>query len=220
MLHWASIARVDRPLALVVAPFASVSTAGVAHTQGWICGPENTGPPIGWLVTTRLARCLPPMSAKIAVRPTSRPVTRPMVRPSARRANAADTSRVPATTRSPCDGEPAGTTISTSASPPEIRSARLDSVLICSAGSGEAAAGGDASGCSFARRLLSPQARSIAPAAHAAETETRAGRHRIIIVHSCVEAAIESVWAQSQRRAHRRPGAIDRQSPSIAALHI
>src|SRR3954466_16326912 len=54
MVHRSSVAVVDSPLALVCGVVASPGCAvGVAHTHGCTCGPENTGPPLGWLVTTR-----------------------------------------------------------------------------------------------------------------------------------------------------------------------
>lgn len=48
ILHCASIAKVDRPLAFVagVLPDSAVGV-GVAQTQGVFCEPSSTGPPIG-----------------------------------------------------------------------------------------------------------------------------------------------------------------------------
>ena len=136
MSHCGPTGALDRPLPDDPGSVAvGVLGTGVAQIHGWICGPENTGPPLGWLVTFRRATCLPPRSAVITVGPVSRPVTSPTVRPSARRANAAETSRTPAVTWTAAVAAPSGMTISTSASPPEIMSARLDSVLICSGAS-------------------------------------------------------------------------------------
>src|SRR5262249_17846355 len=100
---------------------------------GLACGPEKTGPPILWLLMLSVAPFFPPRSAVTTFGPSARPVTTPVTRPLARRANALDTSRDPTATCRVCADPPAGSTISTKASPPLIRSARLERVLICSA---------------------------------------------------------------------------------------
>src|SRR4029450_13624155 len=56
MLHCASSAKVDRPLALDagVLPEAG-SGVGVAQIQGCVCEPSRMGPPRTWLGSVRLA---------------------------------------------------------------------------------------------------------------------------------------------------------------------
>src|SRR5436190_24308025 len=51
-----------------------LSTAPVWHSHGWICGPENTGPPNGWfLIASRAPR--PSLSCAMTVLgPSFRPV--------------------------------------------------------------------------------------------------------------------------------------------------
>src|SRR5664279_5212946 len=91
ILHWASVAGVDRPLPFDagVLPTAATGT-GVAHTQGVVCALSNTGPPIGWLVTMSVAPAneLSPDRAVRVLAPVTRPLTRPTMRPSARTAKA------------------------------------------------------------------------------------------------------------------------------------
>src|SRR5262245_32554132 len=81
MLHCTSNASVDRPLALLagVLPLAARGS-GVAHTNGMTCGPDSSGPPIEWLVTTRVEAPTPPSLAVITLSPSASPVTRPMIR--------------------------------------------------------------------------------------------------------------------------------------------
>src|SRR5689334_3806905 len=116
MSHWASTAVAAMPLALVwgvvSSPFWAV---GVAHTHGCTCGPANTGPPAGWLVTVSRATVTvwsaghhgttgwTRRPADSTVGPSVRPWTRPRSTWAAGSAvNAAVTSRSPArtTTRS------------------------------------------------------------------------------------------------------------------------
>src|SRR5216683_2124086 len=78
----------------------------------------------------RRAAWLFPTLAISTFRPSTRPVTTPSMRPLARTANAVRTSRPFNWTRSALASCPFGSTISTYASPPLIRSARLDRVLI------------------------------------------------------------------------------------------
>ena len=61
MLHCASVAVVDRPLAFDagVLPTAATGT-GVAQTHGPVCEPSSTGPPIGWFVMTSRAPAAEP----------------------------------------------------------------------------------------------------------------------------------------------------------------
>src|SRR4051794_14097113 len=130
MLHWASIAAVDRPLALDAGmPFISGTAVGVAHVNGVTCAPENTGPPILWLMIFSVTGPLP-TSAVTVFSPSTRPVSTPVTRLPCS-ANASVTLVLPSLTASRSIGVPAGNTISTNASPPLIRSGRLDSVFIC-----------------------------------------------------------------------------------------
>ena len=80
----------------------------------------------------------PPARAVSVFAPTRRPVTRPSTRPLARRRKALVTFRPLASTVG--DPAAAGATISTSASPPDTRSARFDSTRICGALPGAGAA--------------------------------------------------------------------------------
>src|SRR5437773_10677417 len=57
MLHCASNADVDRPLAFDAGVLPDSATGvGVAQTHGWVCEPSSTGPPIAWLVMVSEAR--------------------------------------------------------------------------------------------------------------------------------------------------------------------
>src|SRR6266849_739242 len=133
MLHCASIALVLKPLALVAGVVEVAGCAiGVAQIQGRICVPENTGPPIGWLLIVRYAPFFLVGLAVTTLLPLDRPVITPSTRPFARWANASLTSRPPTSTFNPEAEAPCGRTISTRASPPLTRSARLDRVLMVS----------------------------------------------------------------------------------------
>src|ERR1044071_6758260 len=141
MLHWPSVLAVpDRPLALVGTP-STVAPVGVAHTNGATCLPEKIGPPMLWLVIFRNTPWPVPRSADSTLGPSASPVIRPMRRPSAPAVNRSLTSWAmsglpggPSVTWSAPAVAPGGSTISTSASPPLIMSARLDSVLISGTG--------------------------------------------------------------------------------------
>src|SRR5213078_3648240 len=103
MLHWSSVAIVDRPLALVagVSPLAA-DPVGVAHTNGLTCSPEITGPPILWLVITRYEPWPAPRSADRMFGPSAIPVTWRLIRPLPRTTNWLDTSLSPSVTWSCC----------------------------------------------------------------------------------------------------------------------
>src|SRR4051812_11694533 len=104
-----------------------LSTAVAWQVQGWICGPEKTGPPFGGLVIVSRAAWTP-AAATTGLTPLRSPVSRPWHLPLGRTANALDTSRPFTVTRAA--DTPRGRSTCTSASPPEIRSARLDRVRI------------------------------------------------------------------------------------------
>jgi len=108
------------------------SSAPDWQVHGWICGPENTGPPFGWFTTGALASPLG-VCAVSRLDPSARPVTRAMKRPS------------PSTPDTTVAGEPlfssttdeggvaGGSTTSIKTSPPLIRSARFESTSIAGA---------------------------------------------------------------------------------------
>src|SRR4051794_9054867 len=114
------------------------SVAPGSHGHGCSCGPEKTGPPLGWFVTTSLAPLPPGSRAISALRPRGRPLTRPSRAPAPRGANALVTSRPWAVIFS-ARTLAAGAVTRTSTSPAEIRSARLDSVLMWTAAGATAA---------------------------------------------------------------------------------
>jgi len=91
--------------------------------------------------------------------PNTRFSTRPRKRPSERTANALVTSRPPTSTFTERGSTPLGTTISTSASPSEIRSARFESTLIFKAATVAGA---------LARAAGTAADRSVAASAHSA----------------------------------------------------
>src|SRR5450755_2859529 len=97
ILHCASVATVDKPLAFEpgVLPTAATGT-GVAQTHGPVCEPSSTGPPIGWLVMTSCAptKLLSDDFALIVLVPFVSPVTMPIIRPLALAAKA-DVMSVP-----------------------------------------------------------------------------------------------------------------------------
>ena len=87
-LHWSSTGSLPRPLTLVVAwavagvlpglpVTVTVFAACVAQIHGCSCAPENTGPPIGWLVIA-IREPAPAMRAVRTLAPFRNPVTKPM----------------------------------------------------------------------------------------------------------------------------------------------
>jgi len=133
MLHCASKAVVDRPLAFEAGVLPDSATGvGVAQIQGVVCEPSSTGPPIGWFVITRRASRPPRLSpATKSLRPSTRPVTSPRsVRAAALAVNAPVTSWPLSDSRTLFSATPFGTRTSTRASPPLMRSARLERVTI------------------------------------------------------------------------------------------
>ena len=113
-------------------------TTGWAQIHGWSCSPEKTGPLARWFVIVRCsAGCgfpfgVVPVLATTWFSPSASPSTRPLNVPSARSANLLVTSTPSTVTRTSAMSTPSGTTTSTSASPPEIRSARFESTRISS----------------------------------------------------------------------------------------
>ena len=102
----------------------------VRHSQGWICSPENTGPPIGWFL---MVISWPEPSGMRALRrlsPSARPVTSPAYWPFSRTAKLEVMSLPLSVTRTAAASVPGASRAATSASPPEIKSARLDSTSI------------------------------------------------------------------------------------------
>jgi len=136
MLHCASTAKVVSPLAFDAGVFPNAATGvGVAQIHGWVCERRSTGPPRGWLVIVRLARGRPsprPLaSATKWFSPSRKPVSTPRnVRAFASATNDAPTFAPSSVSVTFCIGTFFGTWTSTSASPPLIRSARFDKVLI------------------------------------------------------------------------------------------
>ena len=94
--------------------------------HGWTCAPANTGPPIGWFVIVIRA---PRPSSSVAVT-TLGPFSSPSISPTPSLPNLPVTSRSPTLTLNGTPLASGGRTICTSASPPEITSARLDSTSI------------------------------------------------------------------------------------------
>src|SRR3954470_15035309 len=73
MLHCASVANVDNPLAFDAGlgglwVESSATGTGVAQIQGWVCEPRSTGPPRGWLVIVKLAKSPLPGPWTLAVK--------------------------------------------------------------------------------------------------------------------------------------------------------
>src|SRR5215467_393696 len=84
MLHWASTAKVDSPLAFDAGVFPDAGTGvGVAQIHGVVCEPNSTGPPIGWLRIQSVALGrpfpLPFESASNSFSPTTSPVSTPRI---------------------------------------------------------------------------------------------------------------------------------------------
>src|SRR3954463_14003983 len=96
MLHWSSIAAVDSPLGLVdgVSP-VPIEPVGVAQMNGLTCAPENTGPPMLWLVIFRNTPWPVPRSTDSRLGPSASPVIRPIRRPSGRAGNWAPAPAAP-----------------------------------------------------------------------------------------------------------------------------
>src|SRR3954447_11941915 len=107
------------------------SRAPAWHCHGWICGPLNSGPPLGGVVS---ASCAPPFGVRAVtvLFPSFSPVTSPTTSPSGPTPKARVWSAPAAVTFRPevvrTPRRP------TSASPPETRSARPDSTLTLTAG--------------------------------------------------------------------------------------
>ena len=130
-LHCASIA----------APSGGLDAFGL-QTYGVTCGPAKTGPPIGWLrivicrpITISFSCLLLPWCRLGAGRatstflPTLRPVTSPSYWPFSRTANAFVMS-FPFRVTFTAAASALPRSMATSASPPEIRSARFDKTVI------------------------------------------------------------------------------------------
>src|SRR4029453_7841858 len=145
MLHFASTAKVDRPLALDAGVLPEAGTGvGVAQLQGWVCEPSSTGPPRTWLVSARLAHGrplpLPLESATKVFSPGVMPVSTPRsVRLSSSATKSSPTSTPLSVSVTFVIGTVIGTRTSTSASPSLSRSARLDSVRISKLNGGSSA---------------------------------------------------------------------------------
>src|ERR671927_352689 len=98
MLHCASTANVDRPLALDAGVLPEAATGvGVAQIHGVVCAPSRIGPPRTWFVIVRLAQGrplpLPLASAMKLLAPGAMPVSTPRkVRLSSSATNAPPTS--------------------------------------------------------------------------------------------------------------------------------
>ena len=131
MLHCASKAVVVRPLAFDAGVLPDSGTGvGVAQTHGWVCEPSSTGPPIAWLVMVSEAR-RPLESARKSLRPGTMPVSTPRITRAVGSArNAPVTSRPLRDSRTWLGATLFGTRTSTRASPPLMRSARLERVTI------------------------------------------------------------------------------------------
>ena len=115
------------------------SASSVMQVHGWTCRPANTGPPMGWFVTVSLAARARLARATTRLGPFLRPVTRPLTCLPRRVASARVTLRPLTVTRS--REAFFGSFTASRASPPLIRSARLDSVRISSGRFASAAAG-------------------------------------------------------------------------------
>src|SRR5262250_1675007 len=136
MLHWASTAKVDSPLAFDAGVFPDAGTGvGVAQIHGVVCEPNSTGPPIGWLRIHSVALGrpfpLPFESARNSFSPTTSPVSTPRIVRAVSLVWNADVTSCPLSDNVTFfSGTFLGTRTSTSASPPLMRSARFDSVTI------------------------------------------------------------------------------------------
>src|SRR5215467_9558082 len=136
MLHWASTAKVDSPLAFDAGVFPDAGTGvGVAQIHGVVCEPNSTGPPIGWLRIQSVALGrpfpLPFESAGNSFSPTTSPVSTPRIVRAVSLVWNADVTSCPLSDNVTFfSGTFLGTRTSTSASPPLMRSERFDSVTI------------------------------------------------------------------------------------------
>src|SRR4051812_45500888 len=148
MLHWASTAKVVRPLALDAGVLPEAATGvGVAQIHGCVWALSRIGPPRTWLVIVRLAHGrplpLPLASATKVLSPGAMPVSTPRrVRLSSSATNEAPTSAPLSVSVTFFIGTVLGTCTSTSASPSLTRSARLDSVRISKLNGGSCALAG------------------------------------------------------------------------------
>src|SRR5438093_3235930 len=78
---------------------------------------------------------------RLTASPVTRPTMRPAIGPDVGRTKTFVTSRPSTSTRSRSADAPAGSAISTSASPPEIKSARFDNIRICMVSAADAVSG-------------------------------------------------------------------------------
>jgi hypothetical protein len=108
--------------------FASFAPAW--HFQGLSCGPENTGPPIGWSVSVMRAPAPPGSVTLRTFGPERRRVTTPRRRRLPLRVNAFLTLRLPTLTLARRTSEEREKSTRTSAEWPLTRSARPDSTWI------------------------------------------------------------------------------------------
>ena len=111
-------------------PVALLVDAPEKQVQGWICGPEVTGPPIGWLRMVRRAPSPPGTRATTVFAPLRNPVSMPSKRPVGRTAKRPVTPLPFRLTRTRDARVPFGYFTATRASPPETASARLDRTSI------------------------------------------------------------------------------------------
>src|SRR5262249_28289801 len=110
-----------------------LSTAPAWQVHGSSCGPENTGPLLGWLVRVMRVAQLPGTRASSTFDPILSPVTRPSYRPSERLPNSRVTFRFPSVTLT-CLRSTRGRLIATSDVPPLTRLARPERTEIDRAG--------------------------------------------------------------------------------------
>src|SRR5262245_53401983 len=145
MLHFASTAKLLRPLAFDAGVLPSAATGvGVAQIHGMVCEPSRIGPPRSWFVIVRLAhgrpRPWPLASATNRFLPGVKPSSTPRsVRAESSATNDDLTSAPLSVSITLCIGTFFGTRTSTSASPSLIRSARLDNVRISKLNGGSCA---------------------------------------------------------------------------------
>ena len=125
----AAVGRLVEELRRSVSWLHCASTAPSWQVHGWICGPENTGPPIGAFV---IVSCAPPACGVRAV--TTFAPTREVGHEADDAAVGAAAERAGDVPAVDVDGRIArrrrAATTSTSASPPETRSARFDRTRI------------------------------------------------------------------------------------------
>src|SRR5436190_7337672 len=111
--------------AYVVGLLHCASTAPSSHCHGWICGPEVTGPPMAWLTIVWLVEAPPGTVALSVLLPRLSPVTRPPSSPPVGSSSSVMSMPLRRTCSSDAETPSGGATL-ISTSPPEIRSARLD----------------------------------------------------------------------------------------------